>query len=246
MKPRLLIYLTLGFPDNNFLEDFILSIPKGTVDGLELGLPSADPRYDGPKIRFTHGENSSFDVDEIGGILQICRDLNVRVNILSYYSDIEKAAAKFLQELSSLTVHEMIVPDLLIDYKEDADAFVKKMREAGISYIPFFNAATPDRVMEKYIEMTDSWIYYGLQPSTGINVPVNIPEVVGRALSLISQRDIIFGFGIRNGDDAADIIRAGGHGIAIGSALVDDIRHRDKNAAIHKLKEYREALDSAV
>ncbi|MCL4451784.1 MAG: tryptophan synthase subunit alpha [Candidatus Thermoplasmatota archaeon] len=246
MRPRLLIYLTLGFPDNKFLEEFVLSIPEGTVDGLELGLPSSDPRYDGPKIRSTHGEKSSFDIDQIGGIMQICRDQEIRVNILSYYSDIEKAGERFLQGLSRHTVHEMIVPDLLIDYTEEADTFINRMREAGISYIPFFNAATPDRVIEKYLEMTDSWIYYGLQPSTGINVPVNISEVVERALSLINQRDIIFGFGIRNGSDAAEIIRAGGHGIAIGSAIVDDIRRRDRDAAVYKIREYREALDSAV
>ncbi len=246
MKPRLIIYLTLGFPDNEFMEDFVQNIPDGIIDGFELGLPSSDPRYDGPKIRSTHGERNHFSQDHMGRVLQTCSDRKIRVNLLSYYSDIENEGGKNLQMLAGLSAHEMIVPDLLIDYAEVADAFISSLKASGISLIPFFNAATPDKVIKKYVNETDSWIYYGLQPSTGINVPVNIPEVVERAKSVIHERDIIFGFGIRNGGDAAEIIRAGGHGIAIGSAIVDDLAKHDERAAILKISEYREAIDSAV
>jgi tryptophan synthase alpha chain len=246
MKSRLLIYLTLGFPDNEFLEDFVQSIPDGIADGFELGLPSADPRYDGPKIRSTHALKNHFNQDQMDRLLLICRDRKIQVNVLSYYSDIEKSIGPKLSMLSEHAVREMIVPDLLIDYAEFADAFVSTLKATGISYIPFFNAATPDRIIEKYVNMTESWIYYGLQPSTGINVPVNIQDVVARAISVIPKRDIIFGFGIRNGEDAAEIIRAGGHGIAIGSAIVDDLARHDKKAAILKISEYRKAIDSAI
>ncbi|MGC8515259.1 MAG: tryptophan synthase subunit alpha [Thermoplasmata archaeon] len=246
MKSRLLIYLTLGFPDNEFVEDFVQSVPDGIIDGFELGLPSSDPRYDGPKIRSTHGEKNHFNLDQMDRILRICSDREINVNVLSYYSDFEDGGSTNLRMLSGLPVHEMIVPDLLIDYAEVADTFISKLKASGISFIPFFNAATPDRVIEKYVNKTDSWIYYGLQPSTGINVPVNIPDVVERAKSVIRGRNIIFGFGIRNGGDAMEIIRAGGHGIAIGSAIVDDLARHDKRAAILKILEYREAIDSAV
>ena len=246
MKSRLLVYLTLGFPDNEFVEDLVRSVPDGIVDGFELGLPSSDPRYDGPKIRSTHGNRNHFNLDKMDGILRICSDRKIRVNVLSYYSDIENSESSNLLALSDRSVHEMIVPDLLIDYAEVADSFISRLKETGISLIPFFNAATPDRVIEKYVNKTCSWIYYGLQPSTGINVPVNISDVVERAKSVIPERDIIFGFGIRNGGDAMEIIRAGGHGIAIGSAIVDDLARHDKAAAIQKILEYREAIDSAV
>jgi tryptophan synthase alpha chain len=246
MKSRLLIYLTLGFPNDEFLEDFVRALPDGIVDGLELGLPSSDPRYDGPKIRSTHGEKNHFNLNQLNRILLLCKERKIQVNVLSYYSDIENSEGTTLSMLSEHSVREIIVPDLLIDYAESADAFISRLKANGISYIPFFNAATPDRIIVKYVNMTDSWIYYGLQPSTGINVPVNIQEVVSRATSIIRGRDIIFGFGIRNGADAGEIIRAGGHGIAIGSAIVDDLSRHDKMAAILKISEYREAIDSAI
>ncbi len=246
MKPRLLIYFTLGFPDDQFLVKLIRDMPDGLVDGLELGLPSADPRYDGPKIRLTHIAAKSRELERFDPVLRVCGERGIRVNILSYYSDFENNERNILSFLSRHSVHEIIVPDLLIDYADIADPFLKKLQSAGISYIPFFNAATPDRVIEKYMRSTNSWIYYGLQPSTGINMPLDIQSVVERATSLLRGRDIIFGFGIRNGQDAARIIEAGGHGIAIATALIDDINRHDADSVVHKIEEYRRAIDFVV
>ncbi|EQD42119.1 tryptophan synthase subunit alpha, partial [mine drainage metagenome] len=140
MNPRLLIYFTLGFPDDQFLENLVLDIPDGLVDGLELGLPSADPRYDGPKIRLTHLETGSKELERFDPVLRACVKKGIRVNILSYYSDFENNESNILSLLSRHSIHEIIVPDLLIDYADAAEPFLEKLRSAGISYIPFFNA----------------------------------------------------------------------------------------------------------
>ncbi len=244
MRKKLLIYLTLGYPSIDRQITFLQNLPDDTIDGVELGLPSPDPRYDGPKIRSTH--NASISLSELSGVFEACRSLKLHVNVLAYYSDLKGSLDKVSSFLSEHSVNEIIAPDLLIDYPSTAENDILSLKAAGLSYIPFFNAATPDSVIKRILNLSESWIYYGLQPSTGINMPFDLDAVVERATSLISDRDLIFGFGIKDRDDIPRILSHGGSGVAIGSALVDPLGSGNFELAYDMIRKYRGALDSVV
>ena len=246
MRKNLFIYLTLGYPDNDILASFISQMEKGIVDGIEFGLPSRDPRYDGPKIRLTH---KRIDLPEFSGFSEIFEKSDNICNrkiALSYYSDLSRDLDGYISFMKTYGITEVIVPDMLIDFPSSIDQTVKKLADSGISFIPFFNAATPDSVIRRVLSITKSWIYYGLQPSTGINMPFNVDSVAARAMEVCAGRSVIFGFGIRNRSDILAILKHGGDGVAIGSALIDDISSHNFTAAYQKIKEFREALDSVI
>lgn len=246
MRKNLFIYFTLGYPDNDTLVSFIEHMDRGIVDGIEFGFPSNDPRYDGPKIRLTHRHIDISGFSAFRKILEKSDAICNRKIALSYFSDMSGDMDGYVSFMKSYGISEVIVPDMLIDFPSNIDEAVKKLADSGISFIPFFNAATPDRVINRVLSITKSWVYYGLQPSTGINMPFNVDSVAERAMEVCSGRSVIFGFGIRNRSDIQAILKHGGDGVAIGSALVDDIASHNFHAAYDKIMEYREALDSVI
>ena len=94
------------------------------------------------------------------------------------------------------------------------------MDYSGLSLIPFFTSSTPDMVIRDIASRTNDWIYHGLQPSTGIRVPVSIDLMVKRIKELCPGRELIFGFGINSLEEISELGKSGADGIAVGSSLV--------------------------
>lgn len=245
MKGRLLVYMTMGFPSIESQIQFLEGIDPSLVSKIELGYPSSDPRYDGPTIRGTHFETVREDQQGIKELFEACKRASENVVALAYFSDLRNQG-DLVQFLAGCGAREFIIPDLLIDYPEKLEDVESVLGHAGVSFVPFFNAATPDNIIVSIGSRASSWIYFGLLPSTGISIPYDTRAVVGRALRLIKHTEVNFGFGIRNCNDVRKIVEAGGTGIAIGSALVGDLERRNFESAYRKLDEFSEALNSAV
>ncbi len=92
---------------------------------------------------------------------------------------------------------------------------------------PFFTI-TPDHIIKKIAEMTSSWIYYGLQPSTGIDIPYEIDYTTERINQLLPGREITYGFGIKTEEDIKQLMKNGGSGVAIGSYIEKMLEKNDK------------------
>ncbi|AKA49655.1 tryptophan synthase subunit alpha [uncultured archaeon] len=244
MRKNLILYFTLGFPDQGTLESFSRRISQDEVDYVEFGFPSGNPVYDGPKIRGTHKTAMSNYRPEDGE--KLFRDLlgkGIKLYSLTYYRDIRDDGGKFLSYLKREGFSGIIVPDLLVDYSDSAFSAIGRIHEAGLDFIPFFNPSTPDRIIKEISSKTGSWIYYGLQPSTGINVPFDTGEVAERINELVPGREINFGFGIRNNDQVRELVSYGASGVAIGTALIEMLSSGDEEAFYSYLKEMRGVLD---
>ena len=143
MRKKLFIYITLGYPDNDTLATFIEQMESGIVDGIEFGLPSRDPRYDGPKIRLTH---KRIDLPEFSGFREIFEksdNICERKIALSYFSDLSGDLDGYISFMKNYGITEVIVPDMLIDFPSKIDQTVKKLAESNISFIPFFQCSHP-------------------------------------------------------------------------------------------------------
>lgn len=240
---NLIPYFTLGYPDNETLKRFLMAMPINMINYIEFGFPSNDPRYDGPTIRKTHRiGNENYDESFYIDIFNYFNDHNIKMYSLSYYSDI-KDIERFAAVLSNLGFSGSIIPDLLIDYYDEAFDVINKLNEMHFEYIPFFTPSTPDNVIKKVSEKTYSWIYYGLQPSTGIDIPYDLDYTCNRIFSLVKSREINFGFGIKTIEDVSGLIRRGASGVAIGSYLVNMLDGNDLNGFLDYLKRIRGALD---
>jgi tryptophan synthase alpha chain len=223
----LIPYFTLGFPDNLTLISFIERIPKGSIRRIEFGFQSPDPKYDGPQIKQTHkGVRSGSDIPN-GEVFKATRKAGVRPYALVYYSDHERNFSTFLENLSQNGFAGIILPDILMDYFGSRNGIIQSVIERGLEFIPFFTPATPDGVITEISRKSNSWIYYGLQPSTGITVPFDMESVVSRAIGLLPEREIIFGFGIKDFSAISELKRIGASGVAIGSVFVNYLKNRD-------------------
>ncbi|MCL4335203.1 MAG: tryptophan synthase subunit alpha [Candidatus Thermoplasmatota archaeon] len=239
----LYLYFTMGYPDMDTLERFISLINADKVNGIEIGFPSMDPKYDGPEIRKSHSSAVDPGRERMLEFLKILGMKNIPLYSLQYYSDICSDIEENLAILRESGFSGIIVPDLTTDYFKDSEKVIDHIEESGLDFIPFFSASSPDRVIARQCSLTSSWIYYGIQPSTGINMPMDMAPGVQRIRSIAGNRKMIFGFGIRNEDHVREAVRNGADGIAIGTILLKYLESNDKNGFIDLVERMRVALN---
>lgn len=224
---KLILYFTAGYPNRDTFVEFLSRLSYETIDYVEIGFPSPDPKYDGPIIRRTHSSAEFSGILEYSDVFLNLASREVKIYSLAYASDIVSNLDVNIATLKEVGFSGILMPDLLIDYFGRSEEIIGTVHNQGLEVIPFFNPSTPDRVITRISSLTNSWIYYGIQPSTGIVMPADLTQVVSRIRALVPGREIDFGFGIRSNEQVKKIIEAGGDGIAIGSALVEMLDKRN-------------------
>jgi len=225
LKNRIILYFTIGFPDNQTLQEFSEAIPDNSLDYVELGYPSRRAYYDGPKIRETHEAGlKNFNINDLAVLTHTLQKKAKKIYLLTYHDDFTENREDIYNILKSCKFSGLIIPDLLTDYYDENASLIEEIQGSGYEYIPFFNPSSPDKVITSVSRISNSWIYYGLMPSTGINVPYNQDDVVSRINSIIGDREINFGFGIRSVEDVKKLISYGAHGAAIGTLLIEMLK----------------------
>lgn len=230
MKNRIILYFTIGFPDNGTLQEFSDAIPDNSIDYVELGYPSRRAYYDGPRIRETHEAGlANFNESAIETLSSSLKRKAEKIYLLAYHDDFMENREKIYGILERCGFSGLIIPDLLTDFYDETEELISEIQTSGYEYIPFFNPSSPDRVISRVSGFTKSWIYYGLMPSTGINVPYNQDAVVSRINSILGEREVNFGFGIRSVEDVKKLVSFGAHGAAIGTLLINMLENHDIN-----------------
>ena len=238
---KIILYFTMGYPDRATLSRFIASIPEDTVQYIELGFPSPDPKYDGPEIRKTHAA-ASFDAEDLEEIAGVARDSAEKVYALRYVSDFIQEPS-FTDTVRNAEFSGIIAPDLLTDYFQERIEIVTGIERSGLEFIPFINPSTTDPVISEVLRTAGSWIYYGLLPSTGIMVPYDVNAITERIHGMNSGRKVVVGFGIRSLEDARKISSTGAYGVAIGTMLIRYLEHGDVEAFSSLITRFSEVAE---
>jgi tryptophan synthase alpha chain len=153
-------YITAGDPDLNVTFDLILALEEAGADIIELGVPFSDPIADGPVIqrateRALRTGVRLHKVLELGA--RIRKQSEIPLVLFSYFNPLLNYG---LEKLASEAVRSgfdgVLVTDLTI---EEAGAFVRVMRNAGLNTI-FLAAPTssPER-MKKIAEASNGFLY---------------------------------------------------------------------------------------
>lgn len=240
MNRKTIFYFTSSYPTHEQLLKFISSVDGEVVKYVELGLPSMNPLYDGPSIRKTHSDAlRNFHFSHLAEYGSILTRKGVRPYLLAYYNDFAQRGERMLDDLADAGFAGLLIPDLLIDHADVAQSTIASVQKK-LEFIPFFNPATPDAIVSRISGMTRSWVYYGLQPSTGIEIPYDLAEVSSRIRELLPSREVNFGFGIRNLDQVREIMSLGSDGVAIGTMIIPMLTGHDLEAFLkfqHELGE---------
>lgn len=214
-------YLTAG--DGNSKEHF-LSLVKGGVNLLEIGIPFSDPVADGPTIQraMERALKAGMTVEKT---LQLAASLRketeVPMILFTYLNPVQSDLKGFLQKAKSAGADGILIVDLPL---EEASDYRKFCKEVGLAPIFVIAPSTPPERIAKISEAADGFIYYACRKgTTGARhgLPQDYAEKIGQIRKLTAL-PIAVGFGIAD-VDAAKAVLLEADGFVVGSYFIDAI-----------------------
>ncbi|MBS7640099.1 MAG: tryptophan synthase subunit alpha [Candidatus Bathyarchaeia archaeon] len=249
-KRVLMVYLTAGDP---YVDSWVIeTLSEHGVDIFEFGIPTARPKYDGLTIKASYRRAIESGVT-LEKSFQFIEGFRLRHKVVLTY--FEYARSIGLERLMSYALNAgaegVLLPDLLIDYSEDADVYVRLCKQYGFEPIFFITSSFPYKLISEVARLNPAFIYMGLMASTGTLLPITISRNISIIKSLINNTPLLTGFAISEPKQVLECIRAGADGVVIGSAIIRLISGGGEKQHIkEELRNYissiKEALEAPV
>ncbi len=214
----LILYVTSSWPSVQECAK-ILSVLDKYADLIELGLPTRNPKYDGPTIRRTHFEAERLGIDALVDTLERYtprRD----VMLLCYYEDYRDRLDLLMNIASQYNIKTVLFPDLLFDYYEDLERYVECCRRHNIEPSFFISTKFPHNIALRLQEYKPYLIYLGVQAATGIELPLYVERNVRIFRKIVSKTRLVVGFAISRPEQIKKLLELKVDGVVIGSEIV--------------------------
>jgi len=219
-RPGFSVYTTLGYPSP---EEFprLLKALAPCVDFLELGCPTARPKYDGPTVRKAHrtalekGADCDNTLRKLGD-----EDLGKPFTLMAYLEDHRDNLRGLLEAAASTGAGCVLLPDLAFDYPHRLLEYVEESERAGMRPCFFASSRFPHSWLMRFSSLRPLYVYLGLQPATGVELPITVARNVATARRLLGDAYLLAGFAIRRPETARELIDAGADAVVVGSALL--------------------------
>ncbi len=239
----LIAYICAGDPSADATKEYVTALVRGGADIIELGLPFSDPTADGPTIQagIERALNGGMTPDiyfKMVGSLK----MHIPLVVMTYYNIIfKRGLEKFVKDCAASGISGIIVPDLP---PEESGELGGACREYDVDLIFLVAPTTTDERMKHILARGKGFIY--LVARLGVtgaraDIAASTRELIKRVKTATPRA---VGFGISNGKQASEIIRAGADGVIVGSAFVDIIAGgKDVPARLEALaKELKEGV----
>ncbi len=243
----LIAYICAGDPTPEKTKDYVEALVRGGADIIELGMPFSDPVADGPTIQagieraLNAGMTPDIYFETVGSL-----NVNIPLVVMTYYNLIfRRGLEKFVKDCVSSGISGIIVPDLPVEESSELSALCKKHDVALIFLVA---PTTTESRMKRILVQGTGFIYLVARLGvTGARADIaNATKELIKRVKTTTPKAV--GFGISNGRQAAEIIRAGADGVIVGSAFVDIIA--SGNNAEERLevlaRELKEGIRSAL
>lgn len=248
-EPAFIPYLVAGDPDYEESLAYVEALDSGGADIIELGLPFSEPIAEGATIQqaIVRALESGMTPERY---FEFVEELSVEAdlvcmtyyNLLGRYGDSQGPRA-FVERAASAGVDGFVVPDLPA---EEAGPLRGACAEFGLDLIFIVAPTTTTERLERIREQVSGYLY--VQARLGTTGARNdVSDHTERTLARLADWDMpkAVGFGIKTGDHAERIIRAGADGIIVGSALVDIVADDDATVS-HLEQKAQELKDGAM
>lgn len=232
-RPAVGLYLVAGWPDADRYRKG-LDIASQYADFFELGVPTANPKYDGPYIRSAHREVAA----------PVWERPRVPTYLMAYWEDFKTAPERLFSRAAELGARGVLAPDLLVDFPEDLETYIRLSGEWGLSTVFFLPSKFPHRLARRLASAGPDFIYLGLYAATGIELPVYVERNIKILRSEAPGVFIVAGFAIDAPEKAVKAVRAGADGVVIGTAFMKKLKNSPEEAAAF-LSAVREALKNS-
>ena len=218
----LIAYICAGDPSPDATKEYVTALVRGGADIIELGLPFSDPTADGPTIqagieRALDGGMTPDVYFKTVGSLRV----HIPLVVMTYYNIIfKRGLEKFVKDCAASGISGIIVPDLPPEESGELAGFCRKH---DVDLIFFAAPTTTGERIKRILAEGKGFIYLVARLGvTGARTDVasSTRELIQRVKTTTPKA---VGFGISNGEQAAQIISAGAEGVIVGSAFVDII-----------------------
>lgn len=237
----LVVYITAGFPNSEVFEKFISLIENAGANFIEIGIPPRYAKYDGPAIRRSYDYVKNLGVDVWSSLRTARRLTSIPIIALTYLEDYVDRFEYLVERLQDVEVDSVLFPDLLIDYVDSYEEVLDAVKSMGMEITLFVTPTVPDRFIERVSPLSKYFLYYGIRPTTGIQIPIKPLVLVKRVRNLV-RNSLIVGFGLSE-SDIVEVVEAGADGVAIGTAVVEALTSGGIDAAIGVVRGVRGLLD---
>jgi len=247
--PAFIPYLVAGDPNYEESLAYVEALDRGGADVIELGLPFSEPIAEGPTIQqgIVRALESGMTPERY---FEFVEELSVDAglvcmtyyNLLAQYGDSPGPRA-FVERAAGAGIGGFVVPDLPA---EEAGPLREACGEFGLDLIFIVAPTTTDERLADIREQVSGYVYVQARLGT-TGAREGVSEHTERTLARLDDWDVpkAVGFGIKTGDHAERIVRAGADGIIVGSALVDIVA--DDPSTVRDLeRKARELKDGAL
>ncbi|WP_207590757.1 tryptophan synthase subunit alpha [Halomontanus rarus] len=238
--PALIAYITAGDPTLEETAEYVEALDRGGADLIELGLPFSEPIAEGPTIQAAI--NRSLEAGTTpDSFFELVDDLDVEAPLLvmTYYNMIlqygsEPAVEPFVERAADAGLAGIIVPDLPA---EESEPLREACEDHGLDLVFIVAPTTDGERLETIMSQVSGFAYVQARLGT-TGARADVSGATHDSLTRLSEYDVpkAVGFGVSEGDHAAEIVEAGADGVIVGSALVDLIAEKEGPATALEAK----------
>ncbi len=146
--------------------------------------------------------------------------------MMAYLSDHLEHLRVLHEEAASAGALGILYPDLPFEHPDKLWLYVDESERAGLKPCFFASSRFPHRWLITYSALRPLFVYLGLQPATGVKLPIAVEKNVKLAKKLIGDTYLLAGFAIRDPETAARLIRVGADAVVVGSAVARAVRNQ--------------------
>jgi len=241
-EPAFVPYLAAGDPDYEASLEYVEALARGGADVIELGLPFSEPIAEGPTIQ--HAVVRSLEAGMTPErFFEFVADLDVDVPLvcMTYYNLVyqfggsepgsasdsaggetasgEQGPRAFVERAAEVGIEGFVIPDLPA---EESGPLREACDEFGLDLVFIVAPTTEGERLERMREQVSGYVYVQARLGT-TGAREDVSDQTDASLARVADWDVpkAVGFGIKTGEHAERIVRAGADGIIVGSALVD-------------------------
>jgi tryptophan synthase alpha chain len=227
-------YITAGDPDLETTARLILALEENGADIIELGVPFSDPMADGPVIQRASERALRKNVS-VRDCLELVRQVRLKSQIpivLFSYLNPLLSLASISNELAAAGVDGILAIDLV---PEEADDYIKEMREAGIDTI-FLVAPTSSDDRLKLVAACCTGFVYAVSRTGVTGVRQSLAESANQLVDRVrrfTELPVAVGFGISTPEHVAEVWRHADAAV-VGSRMVAEIENNSGKESVEE------------
>ena len=240
---KLLVPFVTGGVTDDWV-DIVRACANGGADAIEIGIPFSDPVMDGPVIQEASVRALARGATPVSVLAEAAMaDIGIPlVAMTSYNIAFRMGHTRYARMLADNGFAGTILPDLQLD---EADEWMQSAATAGIENVLLAAPTTPADRLARICAASRGFVYgIGTMGVTGERAALaSTASEVATRLKAITDRPVLIGIGVSNGDQAAEVA-AVADGVIVGAALVRRILEgRGPEGVGRFVGELREAID---